>query len=115
MEYRELAGERSGEPSASIRQRVQSACTAQQQRFRDEPFFSNARMSIRHVRRHCALDREGEALLRQAMEGLGLSARAYTKILKVARTIADLEGADAVRPHHLTETVNCRTLDRVLE
>ena len=110
--YRELASQRSAEPSSAIRERVETARNAQLSRFEGEGFYINARMSIRHVRRHCALDKEGQALLRQAMDSLGLSARAYNKILKVARTIADLEGRHAIAAHHLSEAINYRTLDR---
>ena len=112
VEYRQLASQRSAEPSSAIRQRVETAHNAQLRRFEQEGVYTNARMSTRHVRLHCALDKEGQALLRQAMDSLGLSARAYNKILKVARTIADLEGRDAIAAHHLTEAINYRTLDR---
>jgi magnesium chelatase family protein len=115
VEYRELSGERSGEPSAAIRERVLRARERQLERFKGEKFFYNARMQMPHIRRHCKLDGDGQALLKQAMESLGLSARAYTKILKVARTIADLEGAASIQPHHITEAINYRTLDRALE
>jgi magnesium chelatase family protein len=66
-------------------------------------------------RKECLIDEHGHVLLRQAMDALGLSARAYDKILKVARTIADLEDADSIRPAHLSEAINYRTLDRRLE
>jgi magnesium chelatase family protein len=69
-------------------------------------------MAGRHLRRWCALDAEGEALMRQALDELGLSARAYTRVLKVARTIADLEDAETVATAHLSEAIQYRTLDR---
>ena len=72
-------------------------------------------MKNRHVREHCQVDSDGQVLLRQAMDILGFSARAYTKILKVARTIADLEGQESIQPHHVSEAINYRTLDRRLE
>ena len=72
-------------------------------------------MDVRHVRKHCRLDGDGQMLLRQAIDALGLSARAYDKILKIARTIADIEGADDIQPHHVSEAINYRTLDRALE
>ena len=84
-------------------------------RFAGEKFFCNARMQMPHIRRHCRVDADGQALLKQAMESLGLSARAYTKILKVGRTIADLEGAASIQPHHITEAIDYRTRDRALE
>ena len=115
VQYQEMASERAGEPSSAIRQRVQQARARQSERFAGEGFFTNARMDTRHVRRHCRLDGDGQLLVRQAMESLGLSARAYNKILKTARTIADLEGADRIQSHHLSEAINYRTLDRALE
>jgi len=115
VEYPELSGGRAGEPSAAIRERVERARKTQQARFEGEAFFSNGRMDMRHIRRFCRIEGDGQLLLKQAMESLGLSARAYTKILKVARTIADLDGAEDILAHHLTEAINYRTLDRALE
>jgi magnesium chelatase family protein len=115
LEYRELATSRPAEPSDSIRPRVAAARQRQMARLADEGIFTSARMQTRHVRKHCRIDDDGHVLLRQAMETLGLSARAYDKIRKVARTIADLEGAENIRPHHLSEAINYRTLDRRLE
>jgi magnesium chelatase family protein len=94
---------------------VAAARERQLARLADEGIFANARMQRRHVRKHCPIDNDGHVLLRQAMDALGLSARAYDKILKVARTIADLEDADSIRPAHLSEAINYRTLDRRLE
>ena len=74
----------------------------------------NGQMNSRQLRRYCALDEEGRGLLKSAMEELGLSARAHDRILRVARTIADLEGADGIRPEHLSEAINYRSLDRKL-
>ncbi len=74
----------------------------------------NGRMNSRQLRRYCGLDDEGRGLLKSAMEELGLSARAHDRILRVARTIADLEGADDIRPEHLSEAINYRSLDRKL-
>ena len=115
LEYRDLASSRPTEPSASVRERVAAARRRQIERLAGEPVYANAQMGRRLVRKHCALDDDGRLLLRQAMEALGFSARAYDKILKVARTIADLEEADDILPHHVSEAVNYRTLDRRLE
>ncbi len=115
VEYQALASGRYGEPSQVIRQRVEVARERQLDRFQGERFFANSRMEIRYVRKHCALDGDGQMLLRQAMDSLGLSARAYNKILKVARTIADLDNCDHVKPHHLSEAINYRSLDIALE
>jgi magnesium chelatase family protein len=115
LEYRELATSRPAEPSESIRPRVSAARERQHARLGGEGVYTNARMKSRDLRKYCAVDDDGHVLLRQAMEALGLSARAYSKILKVARTIADLEESDQIRTHHLSEAINYRTLDRRLE
>jgi magnesium chelatase family protein len=115
VEYRDLASRHSEEPSSTIRERVEAARKCQLDRFAGDSVFANAAMSTRHVRRFCHLDDEGQTLLRQAMEARGLSARAYTKILKVARTIADLDESDGIQAHYVAEAVNYRSLDRALE
>jgi magnesium chelatase family protein len=115
-----ILGRSEGLSSAAMRREVLRAREIQARRFAGERAAAglsaapqlNARMASRHLRRYCALDAEGEALMRQALDELGLSARAYTRILKVARTIADLEGAEAVTVSHLSEAVQYRTLDR---
>lgn len=112
LRYRELSGEASGEPSAVIRERVQRARQIQQERFRKAKIFCNAHMTSRQLKRFCQIGEEGQRLLEAAMERLGLSARAYDRILKVSRTIADLEGSDAIRPEHLAEAIQYRSLDR---
>jgi len=101
-----------GESSAGIRERVIGARERQRERLQGEGIFSNAQMSPRLIRKHCRINAEGERLLEQAMTRLGLSARAYDRILKVSRTIADLEGCDAIRPAHVAEAVGYRSLDR---
>ncbi len=115
LEYRDLATSRPAEPSDAIRERVVEARRRQLDRFAGVGFFANSRMERRHVRRYCQLDDDGRLLLRQAMDALGFSARAYDKILKVARTIADLEGSEGIHAHHVSEAINYRTLDRRLE
>jgi len=115
VKYRELASDRSGEPSEAIRARVTAARRKQAQRFAGENFFTNARMQNRHIRSHCQMEQDGHVLLRQAVDALGLSARAYSKILKIARTIADLDNADGIRAEHVSEAIQYRSLDRVLE
>jgi magnesium chelatase family protein len=112
VKYAELRGGEAVERSAAIRERVQRARAVQQQRFRGAGFSTNAQMSTRQVRRFCALDDAGEKLLERAITHMGLSARAHDRILKVARTIADLEGAAAIQPKHLAEAVHYRSLDR---
>jgi len=110
--YRELRGGREGSDSATMRAQVMRARQVQRERFGDGTTTLNARMGPRQLRRHCVLDQAGEALLRQALTELGLSARAHDKILRVARTIADLDGGGPIRAEHLTEAVMYRRLDR---
>ncbi|HEX7119315.1 MAG TPA: YifB family Mg chelatase-like AAA ATPase [Longimicrobiales bacterium] len=109
----ELQSRRAGEPSARIRARVVAARERQLARFRGRSgVFANAHMGPREVRRFCRVDEAGEALLRAAMSRLGLSARAYHRVLKLARTIADLEGVDGISAAHVAEAVQYRSLDR---
>ena len=110
LAYDDLANKQGGESSAQILQRVNTARQRQLDRFAGE-LFCNAHMSTRHIRRHCALDDAGQALLEKAMARLGLSARAYDRILKVARTIADLADAP-IQSQHLAEAIQYRALDR---
>ena len=102
-----------GEDSATVAERVQRARAVQAGRFTASPsVYCNAQMSSRQLRTHCRLDATGGKLLRQAMEKLQLSARAYDRILKVARTVADLEGAQQIGTSHIAEAINFRSLDR---
>ena len=110
--YEALASRVPGEPSAAIRERVNQARRIQVERFEQTGFHANARMSARDVRRYCRTDVAGEQLLETAIKRLGLSARAYVRILKVSRTIADLEGAEEILPPHIAEAIQYRSLDR---
>ena len=113
MKFKELTGDApAAEGSDDIRGRVVAAREAQHERFRDEGIFANAQMSPRHIRRFCPIDGECEGMLESAMTRLGLSARAYDRILKVSRTIADLEASADIRPAHVGEAVGYRSLDR---
>ncbi len=112
--FQELAATADGTSSAGMRQQVLRARQAQRERFGADSHRLNGRMTSRQLRKHCPLDDESRGLLRAAMDELGLSARAHDRILRVARTIADLEGADRIRPAHLSEAINYRTLDRKL-
>ena len=113
VSHEELASDKPTECSADIRKRVIAAREIQKQRFEGCPgLFCNAHMSSRMVREYCHIDDAGQFLLKQAMDRLGLSARAYDRILKVARTIADLDGSPNIEVGHLSEAINFRNLDR---
>ena len=112
VKHRELTGEPSGDSSAAIRERVRAARGLQQERFRRSKVYCNAHMSTRQIRRVCQLEGEARSLLERAMDRLGLSARAYDRILKVARTIADLEGQETVQAEQIAEAIQYRSLDR---
>ncbi|MEO7796595.1 MAG: ATP-binding protein, partial [Opitutaceae bacterium] len=108
----ELRSDKTGETSEAIRERVDSSRTRQQARFTGSNTTCNARMTQAQIRRHCLIDASLGDLLQQAMEQLSLSARAYNRILKVARTIADLGGAEKIAAPHLLEAIQYRSLDR---
>ncbi len=108
----ELRDKRLGEASAPIRERVQAARDLQSERFAGTGLKTNAHMGPREIRRHCAISRQQGDLLESAMERLRLSARAYDRILKVARTIADLDAASGIETAHLLEAIQYRSLDR---
>lgn len=111
--FDDLSGRISGETSAAVRARVLAARGLQAIRFeRERGIYCNAQMGPRLVRAHCELDATGRALMHLALQRLGLSARAHDRILKVARSIADLAGADAIGPEHLSEAIQYRSLDR---
>jgi magnesium chelatase family protein len=112
--FQELAASADGTASVTMREQVQRARQAQQDRFGRDSHRLNGRMTSRQLRRHCALDEEGRNLLKTAMDELGLSARAHDRILRMARTIADLEGAAAIRPAQVGEAIGYRSLDRKL-
>jgi magnesium chelatase family protein len=113
VRYRELASRESSEPSECIRKRVSAARELQAARFRGRRgLFANADMQSKDIREFCQIDEAGEQLLKMAMTKLGLSARGYDRILKVARTIADLGAAVGIRPEHISEAIQYRTLDR---
>jgi len=113
--YKDLSSEYAGEPSTHISQRVVRAREIQLGRFaRDNGIYSNSRMRSRHIKRFCKPTADAESLLEAAMKKLGLSARAYTRILKLSRTIADLEGTTDIAPAHVSEAIQYRALDRGL-
>ncbi len=111
--FKDLAERGTGEPSHEIRQRVIKARKIQEQRFKNNPsIHSNAQMSSKMLQQYCDISDAGRSLLKNAMERLSLSARAYDRILKVSRTIADLEESVDIKTEHLAEAINYRSLDR---
>ena len=111
--FRQLAGQEGEIKSASMLEQVMKARIIQEERFKgNRKLWCNSRMEAKQRNRYCELDRAGISLLRKAMERMGFSARTYDRILKVARTIADLEGSDTIGSHHLAEAINYRNLDR---
>ncbi len=113
VSYGELAGGAPGESSGVVRARVEAARARQRARFRGLPGLrTNAQMSPREVRHWCRSETAADALLREAVARLGLSARAYHRVLKIARTVADLAGADGVDTDHVAEAIQYRSLER---
>lgn len=110
--YNDLMVEAEAEPSARIRQRVTAARKRQSERFARTQIYCNAQMSTRQIKRYCSIDGASNRLLESAVDKLGLSARAYNRILKIARTIADLEESSAISVDHVSEAVQYRSLDR---
>ncbi len=113
VSYDELSTTKASETSKDIKERVIRAREKQTMRYKNEKeVYANAQMSSKMIRTHCEIDHAGKNLLKKAMENLGLSARAYDRILKVARTVADLEGTDSIKAYHLAEAIQYRSLDR---
>jgi len=112
LKWKELSHDEPGEASLVIRDRICKAREIQQKRFEGEGIHCNSHMTTPHLRKYCPLDEPAQALLRAAMEKFGLSARAYDRILKVARTIADLDGEEAIKPSYVAEAIQYRNLDR---
>ena len=110
--FSDLTEMKPGEKSETVRQRVISAREIQRERFHDTEIYCNAQMSSKMLHQYCNPDQAGHQLLKNAMEKLGLSARAYDRILKVSRTIADLEGVESIQADHLGEAIQYRSLDR---
>lgn len=111
--FKDLSNVQPGEPSSAIRERVIAARKIQSERFKDSKLIHcNAQMTDRMIHQYCVLDEPTLNILQSAMERMNLSARAYSRILKVARTIADLEGSENIEMHHVAEAVGYRSLDR---
>jgi magnesium chelatase family protein len=112
LRYQELASKDAGESSAVIRARVNTARSVQLQRFNKTKIHANAQMGTREIKRYCIVKDDAEKLLETAINKLGLSARAYSRVLKVGRTIADLAGAESIEASHIAEAIQYRSLDR---
>jgi magnesium chelatase family protein len=112
--FQDLSAKADGTPSAAMREQVHRARAVQASRFSGSTTRLNGRMSGKLLRKHCILDDAGKAMLQNAMDRLGLSARAHDRILRMARTIADLDGAESISATHLGEAIGYRNLDRKL-
>jgi magnesium chelatase family protein len=105
---------RAGEPSAAVRSRVCAARHRQVERMREDGLTANGQMKAKQLRVHCDMDASTKDLLKTAINQFGLSGRGYDRILKVSRTIADLEGNEKIELHHVAEAINYRAFDRKL-
>jgi magnesium chelatase family protein len=114
VKYRALTDKELGESSAAITDRVNKARDLQKKRFGHNGIISNARMAEKHIRDFCPIDEESHKLIEMAIDKLGLSARAVNRILKVSRTIADLENNETIKSYHVAEAIQYRSLDRSL-
>ncbi len=114
VRYQELVSDKDVQSSANIRKKVSVARTMQKERFKDQPTMANAQMSSKQVKKYCVLDKPAETILYQAMTELRLSARGHGKILKAARTIADLDESERIKVEHVSEAIQYRSLDRGL-
>ena len=111
VDYEKLASDRAGEASEAVRQRVLPARERQLARFNGSGLTCNADMGPAHIREYCELDETSKALMRSAMNQLGMSARAFHRVLKLGRTIADLAGAERIQAAHLAEAVAAQPVD----
>ena len=114
VDYKDLASKADGEPSEEIRKRIDEARQVQRERFTRAKIHTNAEMTPRQIKKYCETDEESEDLLKQSIDDLGISARAYHRIIKVARTIGDLDKSEKIRGRHISEAIQYRTLDRNL-
>lgn len=112
VEFMDLREESKEESSEEVKKRVDKARKIQLERFSNENIFTNSKMSSRHIKKYCGIDADSERVLKKAFEMFNLSARGYTRILKVARTIADLDGSENIQKDHLLEAIAYRTIEK---
>lgn len=112
VKYQKLEEEKTAESSENIKKRVNMARKIQQERYKENAIYSNAELTPKLVNKYCKLDKESKKILQSAFERLGLSARAHGRILKVARTIADLEEKENIESNHIAEAIQYRSLDK---
>ncbi|MDO8743443.1 MAG: YifB family Mg chelatase-like AAA ATPase [Candidatus Azambacteria bacterium] len=113
LKYEEMATESSGESSGIVRNRVSNAREIQLARFKDEGIFTNCEMSVRHIKKYCALDETAEKMMKSAVSSMGFSTRTYHRLLKISRTIADLDNSANIKPQHLAEALQYRPREEV--
>ncbi|MFN3814392.1 MAG: ATP-binding protein, partial [Aquificaceae bacterium] len=113
-EKEELLERSKGETSTQMKERIERAVKVQRQRFKERGFFFNSRMGEKDVEEFCILDDRAKELLKKAIDRLNLTGRSYMKLLKVSRTIADLEGEELIRHHHISEALQFRIDERLL-
>ncbi len=114
LEFKDIVSKHEGESSAKIREKVVRARERQLERFKAKKIFCNAQMGSKDIKRLCPVDKEGKALLEMAVNRLGFSARGYTRVLKVSRTIADLSGEEGITPAHISEAIQYRMTDKYI-
>ncbi|MDO5388599.1 MAG: ATP-binding protein, partial [Clostridia bacterium] len=112
VDYKSLAKGRKGESSALIKKRVVEAHKIQQERYKNEGIHFNSQLSASQIEKYCALGDMERTILKNAFDNLNFSARAYHKLLKLSRTIADLDGSESIRVNHIAEAIQLRNLDR---
>jgi len=113
LKYEEMAKESSGETSKIVRERVSKAREIQALRFKNERILTNREMSVRHIKKYCALDEMAEKMMKSAVSSMGFSTRTYHRMLKISRTIADLDNCENIKPQHLAEALQYRPREEV--